>query len=196
MEGIDDALVDVATAGGIDALDQIGVDDSEDIVSLVNDDAVEYARERSADMVGKKWVDGELIDNPKAEWIIDEATRDMLRGTVTTAMEEGWSNDKLADEIASSHAFSDERSMMIARTETAFADVEGNLAAYRASGLVSQKQWLASEDCCDDCQELDGEIVDLDEDFSGDGGSGPPLHPNCECDVLPVLDESEGNDQT
>ena len=193
MEGVDDELLAVGKAGGLDALAQIGVEDSTDIVSLVNEGAVDYARERAAEMVGKKWVDGELVDNPKAEWVIDEATRDMVRSTVTDAMQQGWSNDKLADELSSHYAFSDDRSTMIARTETAFADVQGNLTAYKASGLVGGKEWLVSADCCDDCEALDGVVVGLDEDFPDDGGDGPPLHPRCECNILPVLDESEAD---
>jgi SPP1 gp7 family putative phage head morphogenesis protein len=78
---------------------------------------------------------------------------------------------------------------MIARTETAKADVEGNIEAYKQSGVVSGKQWITGAGCCDLCDELDGTIVEIDEDFPNEGGSGPPLHPNCRCDVLPVLTE-------
>jgi hypothetical protein len=38
-------------------------------------------------------------------------------------------------------------------------------------------------------QALDGEVVGLDEDFPEGGGDGPPLHPNCECFVAPVVGE-------
>ena len=178
MGDVEDTLTEVTQDGGAAALAQIGIVDDESIVSQVNERAIEYARDRSAEMVGKKWVDGELIDNPNAEWVIDEATRDMLRADVTQAIEEGWSNDRLADAIAENYAFSDQRAETIARTETAFADVQGNLAGYKASGVVAAKQWLAAPDCCDDCQEIDGEVVDLDGVFS-DGSDGPPAHPNC-----------------
>jgi hypothetical protein len=36
---------------------------------------------------------------------------------------------------------------------------------------------------CDICAELDGEIVPFGEQFSGDGGDGPPAHTACRCDV-------------
>ena len=111
----------------------------------------------------------------------------MLRADVADAIEEGLSNDDLADQLAENYAFSDDRAETIARTETAFADVAGNLEAYKASGQVDGKRWLAAPDCCDDCQELDGEVVGLDEEFPNDGGDGPPAHPNCRCDLLPVL---------
>jgi SPP1 gp7 family putative phage head morphogenesis protein len=186
-------LEEIAKEGGAAALAQIEFADDESIVNLVNERAVEYAAERSAEMVGKR-VDefGDLIDNPNAEWQIDDATREALRSDVETAIEEGWSNDRLADAIATNYAFSDDRAEVIARTETAYADIAGNMAAYRASGQVEQKEWSTAPDACDDCVELDGVTVDLDEDFPGDGGDGPPLHPDCRCDVLPVLtDESE-----
>ena len=82
--------------------------------------------------------------------------------------------------------------MMVARTETAYADVQGNLEGYRASGVVAKKEWLVSQDeVCPECEALDGKVVDLDEPFPGQGGDGPPLHPNCRCDVLPVLQDEE-----
>lgn len=172
------------------ALAQVGFVDDEAIVELVNEHAVRYARERAAEMVGRKWVGGELIENPSAQWRIDAATRDMVRALVTDAVESGWSNDRLAEALLEHHAFSDARAETIARTETAFADVEGNLEAYRQSGVVAQKQWLTAPGCCDECHEIDGVIVPLDGEFPG-GASAPPLHPNCRCDVLPVLEPEQ-----
>lgn len=191
MEDAAPLLRRIAEEGGAAALAQVGVTD-QDITNLVNEQAVEYADDRAAEMVGKRELsDGTLVDNPDAEWRIDDATRELIRADVSQAVDEGWSNDRLARELAGSYAFSEERAETIARTETAFADVAGNMSAYRASGLVSQKQWVAAADCCDECQDLDGEVVAIDDDFPGDGGDGPPLHPNCRCDVLPVLETSE-----
>ena len=98
----------------------------------------------------------------------------------------------IATLLADNYGFSDERAETIARTETAKADVTGNLEGYAASGVVEGKEWTISQDeYCDECQGLDGVAVPLDQEFPDDGGWGPPLHPNCRCDVLPVLDESE-----
>jgi len=119
---------------------------------------------------------------------LDATTRDLVRTLTQEALEEGWSNDTLADELEGSEAFSEARSERIARTETAFADVQGNLIGWDESGVVEGKEWLTAPDCCDECQALHGEIVPLDEDFS-DGSDGPPAHPMCRCDVLPVLRE-------
>lgn len=192
MDDIRPLLGKVAIEGGAAALAQLQIDD-QDMFTLVNHEAVDYALDRSAELVGKRVdSDGNVVDNPNAQYAIDDATREFLRTDVAQAIEEGWSNDRLADAISANYAFSDERAETVARTETAYADVNGNLDAWRASGLVDQKQWLTAPDCCDECQDLDGETVDLDDDFPNDGGDGPPLHPNCRCDVVPVLTDSEG----
>lgn len=169
------------------AAKQIGAKLSVDAFDLANEHGIEFARQRAAEMVGMKWVDDELIANPAAQWRIDDGTREMLRGDVRLAMQEGWSNDQLADALADNYAFSDKRATLIARTETARADVEGNLAGYRELG-VTRKQWLTAPECCDECHEIDGMTVGIDEGFPS-GVNGPPLHPNCRCDVLPVLDD-------
>lgn len=193
---VDPILEEIAKSGVLEALAQIGMADDESIVALANEQAVEWAKDRAAEWVGmRRDADGNLTPNPNAEWQIDESTREMLNAKVAQALEEGWSNDQLAEEIEADHAFSPERAEMIARTETAFADVAGNMDAYRASGVVAEKKWITGAECCDDCQELDGMVVALDEDFPNGGGDGPPLHPNCRCDVVPIVaDDEQPND--
>lgn len=180
---------------GIEALSQIGIKDvPKEMLELVNQNAVDYAQTRSAELVGMKWIDGELVENPNAEWAITDSTREFLRSDIQRAMEEGLSNDELADLIGENYAFSDARAECIARTETAFADVNGNLNAYKESGVVQGKTWIAAPTCCELCQELDGVTVGIDEDFPNDGGEGPPLHPQCVCDILPETDYQETTD--
>jgi SPP1 gp7 family putative phage head morphogenesis protein len=52
------------------------------------------------------------------------------------------------------------------------------------------KMWDAANDSmvCDDCDDLDGDVVEPDEDFQG-GVSGPPLHPNDRCSVIPYRND-------
>lgn len=194
-EGVENHLVIVAKDGAREGLLQVNTPAEGDALDQANEQAITYAQDRAAEMVGKKWVEGELVDNPDAQWVITDATREFLRSDVEAALADGWSNDKLADALAENYAFSDTRAEVIARTETAKADVQGNLAAYKASGVVKRKQWLAAPDCCDICQELDNETVDLDADFPNGGGDGAPLHPQCRCDTLPVIEDNpQGND--
>lgn len=175
----------IAISAGDAALDDLGLFDAA-TKAKVTAGALAYAHDRAAELVGKQWVGDTLIDNPDAGWSIPDATRTMIQSTVSDAIERGASNDELAKDIADSVAFSPERSKTIARTETAMADTQGNIAGWKASGVVAGKEWQASANCCDECQEMDGEIVGIDDDFpEGD----VPLHPNCECVILPVLPE-------
>jgi len=161
-------------------------------LDLANERAERYAHNRAAEMVGMKWEGDVLVENPNPHWAIDESTRSMLNTTVATAIEEGWSNDKLADAIEENAAFSYDRAKMIARTETAMADVQGNLEAYKAAtaaGVTVYKQWITANDdlVSEDCR-INGESEALPLDGIFPSGVGePPDHPNCRCDIMPVL---------
>lgn len=186
---IEPVLKRIAQDGGKVGLLQVGISD-EGITSQVSKEAAQFAQDRGAELVGMKWVDGELVANPNAEWTITEGTREKLRSLVSNAIDEGWSAKRLADEVQDSAAFSDERAEMIGRTEIARAHSQGNVTAWKASGVVKKKEWLTAADCCDICDGINGEIVGIDEDFPG-GVSAPPLHPRCRCTALPVLKEEE-----
>lgn len=180
-------LAAVAQDGARLGLDQVGVEIDLD---SVNEDSTSWARDRGAELVGKRYdEDGGLVDNPSARYAITDGTREHLRGQIAQAIDEGWSNDTLTANLKASYAFSASRAEVIARTETARADVAGNLIGWQASGVVERKQWIVGDDCCPECCDLDGVEVDIDESFPGEGGDGPPLHPNCRCDVSPVVTE-------
>lgn len=176
----DDLLREVAEAGGTAALDQIGFGDDKKLVDKTNQRAIDYAKKRAADLVTD----------------IEDSTRDMLRGLVTEAMTDNWTNQELADKIEAMGAFAPSRALTIARTEIAAADVNGNMAAYRASGVVSGKYWIkgsehGEEDECDD--NADDGVIDIDDNFSS-GDDAPPAHPNCVCDVIPVVQDDASED--
>ena len=83
---------------------------------------------------------------------------------------------------------------MIARTETAMADVQGNMAAYRASSVVTGKEWILGDDACEDCV-ANSEVGSIGlADLFPSGDDGPPAHPNCRCDLLPTLIEDGATD--
>jgi len=165
-------LAKTAQNGGLAAFTQIDFDDRA-IINQVNKLAVEWAENRAAELVTK----------------ISEATRDYLRADVTQAVEEGWSTKQLGQALQENFGFSEGRGDMIARTEIAKADVEGNLMVYRESGVVAGKEWIrgSEEYPCDICEGNAAEgAIPLNDAFSS-GDKGPPGHPNCVCDVLPVL---------
>ena len=150
---------------------------------------------RAAELVGKKYDDdGDLVDNPDAKYAITDGTRNLVAGDIDTAMKEGWTTDQLADALEENYAFSEGRAETIARTEIARADMQGSMKTYRESKVVTGKQWLLAEDPCDICQDnADDGIIDLDDDFTS-GDDAAPAHPNCECDVTPIVGEDDEDD--
>ena len=157
--------------------------------------ALDFSQERAAELVGKKILDdGTVIDNPNPDWAITETTRNDLRDILTAGLRDGASPQELASDIRDSFAFSSSRAEMVARTELAFSHMAGNVAGWKASEVVEGKQSILGslhdlDDECDDAAS-DG-VIGLDETFSN-GEDAPPYHPNCVCDLLPVLnDESE-----
>ncbi len=190
---IEGMLADIVRDGTVHAFLQVGIDVEarREIVNVVNSFAVEYAKQRSAALVGMR-VDalGTVIPNPRAEWQITESTRNYLRADIREAIAEGWSNDTLAKKIAESYGFSRERAKVISRTETIRASNAGSLESYKASGVVGAVEWLTAEDdkVTPDCV-LNGEAgpVRLGQAFPS-GAEAPPDHPNCRCTIAPVVD--------
>lgn len=180
-----------AEDGAVAALLQVMPDPAVGMVTNIRSRAVKWAHDRAAEMVGMKWVGGELIQNPAAEWQITEGTREMIRAQVVEAMQNGDSVQELAGRLKESHAFSNTRARTIARTETAMADGMGNLIGWEETGLVAGKRWITAED--DKVSEIcntngDMGVIGLHEHFAH-GGMTPPAHPNCRCAVVPVLAE-------
>lgn len=177
---------------------QIGaIPDDEEMVNTSDAGTIDYATRRAAELVGMRYNKaGELIQNPSAKWAITDSTRDMLKSTLVKALDEGWSNTHLADEIENNFAFSASRAETIARTELKRADTQGSLEAYKASGMVEGKESLLSEDHDDDdeCDDnADAGVIPLDEDFPS-GDDAPPYHPRCNCDITPVLMDKGDSD--
>jgi hypothetical protein len=184
----------LARDGVVEGFGQLGADLDElpgGVLKQANQRAIAYADNRAAEMVGMKWVDGELVENPDARWRIDETTRRKVNELVTTATEEGWAADKLATALQEHSVFGEARATMIARTECAWADVEGNLAAYHESGMVGGKRSVlgTNENHGEwDIANAKAGVIGLDEAFPS-GHQAPPYHPYCICDLLPVLDD-------
>lgn len=194
---IDEDIAAIVEDAGYAALLEVGIDIKAEPApaGIVSDYAVKYADSRAAELVGMRYDElGELVENPRAEWAITESTRDFLRGAVTDAIEGGKSNDWLARTIADSYGFSRDRADMIARTETNIAQNKGSLQGYKASGLVTFKQWVTADDDLvePECEANglagaggDG-VIPIDDDFPS-GDDAPPAHPNCRCVIVPVV---------
>ncbi len=185
----------IAKRAALQALAQLEVTD-EVTTESVSAEALAYANERAAELVGKKWDGTKLIDNPDARWAITDSTRDMLNESISAGIEDGLSADALAEKLTDSYAFSEERASMIARTELGMAHIQGNLEAWKGSGVVVGKQSILAsnhpeEDVCNEA--ADDGVIPIDDLFSN-GEEGPLYHPNCECALVAVLGE-RGKDE-
>jgi len=140
---------------------------------------------------------------------INQTTADALREELLEGMENGEPISQLANRISD---LSDEwiegyRSEMIARTESARAYSAGHIEAWRSTGVVDRKVWVAAADACPFCLDMNGTVIELDENFLDKGEEqevewggkeismaqdysdvgGPPLHPNCRCAIVGEL---------
>lgn len=95
----------------------------------------------------------------------------------------------------------------IARTETIWAWNEGAVQGYIQSGIVEKKQWLSAADdrSCDFCPQMDGKTISVEAYYFEKGSKfevgdrslsfvyedvgHPPLHCNCRCTIVPVIEE-------
>jgi hypothetical protein len=188
-------LARAAKASSRQAYVQVGGEMIQDNLDQMDEAAVEWAEEHAAAMIGKKWVDGELVDNPDARYSITDSTRNMIRDKIDQALKQGWSEDRLRGEIKQL-AFSDARAQRIASYELKNAHGKANMAGWRASGVVKGKRWLLSSDhkVTDECDlNADDGYVPLDDAFSS-GDDTQPAHPDCDCDVVAVVTEGPLNE--
>jgi len=117
---------------------------------------------------------------------IDDLTYDRIGSALALSLSQGLGIKETASAV--NYVLDDPaRSMLIARTETARAITDSNVASYQEYG-ITQIEWMVGDPIGCICVDLDGMIVDIGEEFST-GILKPPAHPNCVCDVAPVVPE-------
>jgi hypothetical protein len=172
-------LTDASTAGADAGALQLDIT-GDDMLGRVNTVAREWAADRAAELVGMRFTDdGDLVPNPDARWAISDTTRERLRDAIARVFAEEQPTLKdIEDAIADAGIFDDNRATMIARTEVSRAQAQGNLDAWKTSGMVEEVNWVLSDDHDDDdiCNENEeespyalGEVPEF------------PAHPNCMC---------------
>ena len=155
----------------------------------------------------QQFLDGYTMEFAKG---ITGVTEGALREMVATAQSEGWTVTQTRTALmeltdAAGHpVFDKARANAIARTETMRSLNYGTKMAWRESG-VTTISWHAFPDCCTFCAALDGQIISIEANFVDEGGEvhdadgkimrvtygdvgAPPLHPNCECVPLAVVE--------
>ena len=131
---------------------------------------------------------------------INTTTRDALRTSLAEGVRAGESIPALAKRV--SEVFSQAkgwRATTIARTEVVGGSNFANWEAMRQSGVIEEKEWIATRDdrVRDEHLEMDGQIQPINEPFEAPGGETamypgdfglPELDINCRCTVSSAID--------
>jgi HK97 family phage portal protein len=123
--------------------------------------------------------------------LITKESNEKLGAVLSQAVSDGLSipkASKLVGEMFDNFGYRSER---IARTEIIRASNFATEEAFKESGVVEGKEWLATIDerTGELDAALDGAVAKLGNDFKAGGESVPypPLHPNCRCTLIPVI---------
>jgi 2'-5' RNA ligase len=166
-------------------------------LSVLNQRALDYARARAAELVGMKWVEGELVTNPNAVWAITDTTREVLKDLITNAFSQGQTPAELTSSIEQTGIFSVWRSDLIASTEMAMATRQGARDTAKDVGVIGKSSETSGdhteENCDGSCDEAEERgVIGIDEDWGVDGhfeGIG------CNCvEVYYTADDPEAAD--
>ena len=130
----------------------------------------------------KKWL------QTRIQWAAKEVgntLEKLLRNILVSGFEQGEPITDIARNIRNVPGFEDRsRSLVVARTEIQSAHAQGTLEGYKQSGVVKQvKFWAAlDERSCDYCREYHDHTFNLGDEMP------IPLHCNCRCVYLPVVE--------
>lgn len=116
---------------------------------------------------------------------------DRVGSILADGLDRGLGVDALArlinDEIGDAR-----HALAIAWTETARAQTIASRMAYQDAG-IEMFEWITADPCplCEDIEEESKGGVPFGYVFTqGDGITEPPAHPECRCDIIPVVDSA------
>lgn len=121
-----------------------------------------------------------------------DTDRDHLVNLITNGLEEGKSNVEIRNAIeADFNEYSVSQATRITTTEVARVSQQAAIDAYEQSGVVEALQWIIFG-ADDECADYDGEVRSMDDsgfyDIENEFQDGdPPLHPNCKCQLIPIV---------
>ena len=146
-------------------------------------------------------INWELANNDAAEWAIrygEQLTGELAKTTtpriqrlISDWVSNGESLSTLINRVQDGYLYSEDRARTIAVTEVTRAFAQGNLEAWRASGVMALKRWNTGVDelVCPICRPLHRMTVPINDQFPG-GYDGPPAHPRCRCFLSATVDDA------
>lgn len=142
-----------------------------------------------------------------------ETDKNLIIDIIARGLADGHSVQKIKKSITDKFAeYSKKQAEKITRTEVIRASNYGALDAWTHSDQVVAKQWLTAMDDRTDplCEYMNGKVIPMSKNFFDKGDTlsvgdhstkfdygsvkVPPLHPNCRCTLLPVLDRQNSFD--
>jgi hypothetical protein len=196
-ELFDDVAAELSAAA-VNALQDVGGAVGVDLTTAP-EAAIQFARERGALLVGKRIVNGTIIDNPNGMFSVSDTLRGMIRDRVAQSISEGWSPQELASSLRDQ--FGDWRAETIARTETGYAYNNAAAEGYRELG-VEYLEIVDGDGCLPDGHDdtagtPSGEPGVIEDDAEADGQvwtvdqfqEHPLGHPNCVRGAVPAAVE-------
>ena len=190
---LQDALTysaDLGTNMAVDGLESVGMGFD---YTLANVEARDWARQYTNQLMRDLNVTNDtIVGESVSRWMENQQPIQALRDDIAQRVPGAYGRNR------------SKRAELIARTEVTRAIAEGNLAAYRASGVVSGMEWITKNDeiVCPYCGSLNGKIVSIDgarffdaltPELQAKLGTRtfvtPPAHPGCRCQIGPVVME-------
>jgi hypothetical protein len=167
----------------------------------------EIVKEAATISTGFDVVPAETLEAIKAKadafaFLVNDREQQTLYGLIDDAVANGQTVKSLAGAIKDSFADgyhvtnadgevvkkipTDYWSQMVARTELNRAQTFGQMAVYRAAD-IEKVVWMTNHgNPCDLCDEADGTVVAIGDNFEGVDCDAPPAHPSCACAILPA----------
>lgn len=146
----------------------------------------------------------ELANNAAAQWAMSygytlvrqltATTRAALQAEVAEYIANSETIGQLTGRIRQASGFSAERARLVAVTEVTRAFGMGSKEAWKASGVITGREWRTNNDeivaGCPICAPLNGKVTTLEDgwDHPTLGKVDLPGHPRCRCWSVPYLD--------
>lgn len=179
------------TQKALDTEAQLGVDAfKKQFKSDIRVDFNTISQDEIRQVIGTHWRGGnysERIWKDRDAMVID------LERAVNLGVTNGWSIQRIAQEVKQHVETGKHSAERIARTEMNRVSNAAEMAYYEANG-IHYYRFIATEDArtCEICGKLHDEVFAVKDAVTGE--NFPPVHPNCRCRTVGSFVDSNGND--